>query len=417
MLLAACRTLVVVRESTDRGKVKDLLHRLPTLDDIRRKKFQSERTRKMKMNRRKFLESSSMLLSAGALGAAAGAAAQAQKPRKKYRLIATEEAFASPGQVEAMRHAGATLWNDPDMRMWRGFLENETILRRLLDLEQERLGIMDQFGVDMHLLSLTAPGVQLFDAGSATALAVSANDLLAETVKKHPTRYTGLASFAPQDPKGAAKEIERAIKTLKLNGLIVNSHTNGEYYDDPKFWPIFEAATALDAAIYIHPRNLPAHADDILQGAINLDGAIWGFQMETGLHAMRLIVGGVFDQFPKLKIVLGHMGEAVPYWLYRIDYMYNVYTSRNPGRIKIKRKPSEYVKDNFLITTSGVNFHPTLKYCHEVLGPDNIMFAIDYPYQDTEGAVTFMNSAPLSEADLEKITHGNAERIFHIPPA
>jgi len=371
----------------------------------------------MKVNRRKFLESSSMLLSAGALGAATGYAAPAPKPGKKYRLIATEEAFASPEQVESFRRGAATQWHDPDVNMWRGFLANETILRRLLDFEKERLGIMDQFGVDMHLLSLTAPGVQLLDAEAGTALAASANDLLAETVKKHPTRYTGLASFAPQDPKRAAKEIERAMNTLKLNGLIVNSHTNGEYLDDPKFWPIFEAATALNAAIYIHPRNLPAHADDILDAGINLDGAIWGFQMETGLHAMRLIVGGVFDQFPKLKIVLGHMGEAVPFWLYRIDYMYNVYTSGGRGRIRIKRKPSEYVKDNFMITTSGVNFHPTLEYCHKVLGADNIMFAIDYPYQDTEGSVAFINSAPLPEADLEKITHGNAETIFHIPPA
>lgn len=370
----------------------------------------------MKINRRKFLENSSMLLSAGALGAAAGAAAP-PKPAKNYRLIATEEAFASPEQANFFRSVAATEWHDPDVNMWRGFLDNEPLLSRLLDLEKERLAIMDQFGVAMHVLSLTAPGVQLLDPDGGTALAASANDLLAETVKKHPMRYAGLASFAPQDPKRAAKEIERAITQLKLNGLIVNSHTNGEYLDDPKFWPIFEAATALNAAIYIHPRNLPQHADDILQAALNLDGAIWGFQAETGLHAMRLIVGGVFDRFPTLKIVLGHMGEAVPYWLYRIDYMYNVYTSRGRDAHKIKRKPSEYVKDNFLITTSGVNFHPTLKYCHEVLGPDNVMFAIDYPYQETEGAVTFMNSAPLPEADLEKITHGNAERIFHIPPA
>ena len=370
----------------------------------------------MKMNRRKFLESSSALLSTGALGVAAKAAAGAAQPRpaKKYRLIATEEAFASPEQVSFFRSAAGTEWHDPDMNMWRSFLSNAPLLGRLVDLEHERLAIMDQFGIDMHVLSLTSPGVQMLDADGGTALATSANDLLAETIKKHPTRYAGLASFAPQDPKRAAKEIERAITQLKLNGLIVNSHTNGEYYDDPKFWPIFEAATALNAAIYVHPRNLPEHANDILQGALSLDGAIWGFQAETGLHAMRLIVGGVFDRFPTLKIVLGHMGEAVPYWLYRIDYMYNVYTSRGRSAHKIRRKPSEYVKDNFLITTSGVNFHPTLKYCHEVLGPDNIMFAIDYPYQETEGAANFMNTAPLPEADLEKITHGNAERIFHI---
>ena len=164
------------------------------------------------MNRRKFLESSSMMLSAGALGAAAGAP-QSSKPGKKYRLIATEEAFASPEQLESFRHEAASMWHDPDVNMWRTFLANETLLRRLLDFEKERLGIMDQFGVDIYILSLTAPGVQLLDAGAP--LAASANDLLAEAVKKHPTRYAGLASFAPQDPKRAATEIERALNTLK----------------------------------------------------------------------------------------------------------------------------------------------------------------------------------------------------------
>jgi 5-carboxyvanillate decarboxylase len=376
----------------------------------------------MKMDRRKFLGTSSMLVSAGALGAAAGTVTDAAGARgaemtsHKYRLVATEEAFATPEQVEAFRHMGATQWNDPDVVMWRGFLSNAPLLGRLLDLEHERLSIMDQAGVDMHVLSLTSPGVQMLDAAAGTALATSANDRLAEVIQKHPTRFAGLASFAPQDPNRAAKEIERAIGKLKLNGLIVNSHTNGEYLDDPKFYPIFEAAVAQNAAIYIHPRNLPQHADDILQGTLNLDGAIWGFQAETGLHAMRLIVAGVFDRYPNLKIVLGHMGEAVPYWLYRIDYMYNVYTSRRTNIKKIQRKPSEYVKDNFLITTSGVNFHPTLKYCHEVLGPENIMFAIDYPYQESKEAAHFMQTAPLPLDDMEKITHGNAERIFHITP-
>ena len=149
----------------------------------------------------------------------------------------------------------------------------------------------------------------------------------------------------------------------------------------------------------------------MVRADVNLTGALWGFQMETGLHAMRLIVSGVFDRFPNLKIVLGHMGEALPYWLYRIDYMYRSYTS---GQDKLKKMPSQYVKDNFLITTSGMNAHPVLKYCSEVLGSDSIMFAIDYPYQESVEAANFMNSAPLSEADCEKIAHGNAERIFRI---
>lgn len=384
----------------------------------------------MKIDRRQFLGNSSILASAGALGLTAGTLANAAESRAaeaasltrgemaphKYRLVATEEAFATPEQVESFRHMAATEWSDPDVVMWRAFLNNKPLLGRLLDLEHERLSIMDQAGVDMHVLSLTSPGVQMLSADAGTALAESANDQLAEVIKKHPTRFAGLASFAPQDPNRAAKEIERAMGQLKLNGLIVNSHTNGEYLDDPKFYPIFEAATSQNAAIYIHPRNLPQHADDILQGTLSLDGAIWGFQAETGLHAMRLIVAGVFDRYPNLKIVLGHMGEAVPYWLYRIDYMYNVFTSRRTNVQKIHRKPSEYVKDNFLITTSGVNFHPTLKYCHEVLGPENIMFAIDYPYQESMEAAQFMQTAPLPPEHMEKMTHGNAERIFHITP-
>jgi 5-carboxyvanillate decarboxylase len=370
----------------------------------------------MKINRRKFLESSSALISAGALGATAATSAGAQpaKPAGKLRLVATEEAFATPEQVDFFRGAAGSLWADPDMVMWRNFLKNETILRRLLDVETERLSIMDQYGIDVHLLSLTSPGVQLLDADGATALATSANDRLAETIKKHPTRFAGLGSFAPQDPKRAAKEIDRAINGLKLNGMIVNSHTNGEYLDDQKYWDIFEALSGLNTALYIHPRNVPQHVEDLMNGRLNLDGAIWGFQMDTGLHAMRLIVSGVFDQFPNLKIVLGHMGEGVPYWLYRIDYMYNVFAAPGRGRFRTKKMPSDYVKENFIITTSGVNDHAVLKYCHEVLGSDNIMFAIDYPYQDTKGASEFMTSAQLPKADLEKIAHGNAERIFRI---
>ena len=369
----------------------------------------------MKINRRKFLESSSALISASALGSTAAAAAdQPARPGGKLRLVATEEAFATPEQVDFFRSAAGSLWADPDMVMWRNFLNNETILRRLLDVASERLSIMDQYGIDVHLLSLTSPGVQLLDADRATALATSANDRLAETIGKHPARFAGLGSFAPQDPKRAAKEIERAINDLKLNGMIVNSHTNSEYLDEQKYWDIFEALSGLNTALYIHPRNVPQHVEDLMNGRLNLDGAIWGFQMDTGLHAMRLIVSGVFDQFPNLKIVLGHMGEGVPYWLYRIDYMYNVFAAPGRGRFRTKKMPSDYVKENFLITTSGMNDHAVLKYCHEVLGPDNIMFAIDYPYQDTKGAADFMNSAQLPRPDLEKIAHGNAERIFRI---
>jgi len=374
----------------------------------------------MGMNRRRFLEDSSKMVSAGLIAgaavAAAEAATQATKSARKYRLIATEEAFSIPEQVDGFRHAAELSYSNPDLDMWRAFLKPASgappLLRRLLDLEGERIQIMDQSGVAMHVLSLTSPGVQTFNADFAANLATLANDKLAEVIRKHPKRFTGLASFAPQDPKGAAKEIDRAINKLKLNGLIVNSHTNGEYLDDRKYWPIFEAACAANAAIYIHPRNMPDPCSFMIRADVDLSGALWGFQMETGVHAMRLIVSGVFDQFPNLKIILGHMGEGLPYWLYRIDYMYRAYTR---GRNKLKKTPSQYVKDNFWITTSGMNTHPVLKYCVEVLGSDHIMFAIDYPYQESPEAADFMNSAPLAAADCEKIAHGNAERIFHIP--
>jgi 5-carboxyvanillate decarboxylase len=357
----------------------------------------------MSTNRRKFLTKSSALLSAAALAPAA----QPQAPRpagKKYRLVATEEACAFPEQFDAYRKITANPGNDDDLLMWAFFFKNTTLIRRLLDFGEERKRLMDENGVDMHVLSMTAPGVQFFDADTATAMATSTNDQLAEIVRKNPQRYGALASFAPQDPKRAAKEIDRAMNQLKLNGLIVNSHTHGEYLDDPKFWPIFEAAVASKAAIYIHPRNLPTDLQRLTRGKINLYGPPWAFHTETGTHGLRLIVSGVFDQFPDLKIVLGHMGESLPYWLYRMDKYIR----------SLKRKPSEYIQSNFLITTSGVNHHPVLKYCHEVLGPDNIMFAIDYPYVDTAEAAQFMQSAQLPDADMEKITHRNAERIFRI---
>jgi len=376
----------------------------------------------MTMDRRKFLESSSALLSAAAFGAAAplAEAEAAQAPQRKYRLVATEEAFSIPEQVEYFKRAKQTLWHDPDVGQWSVFLELPQLIGRLLDVDKERLSIMDQAGVDVHLLSLTSPGVQLLDADSAVSLAELANDRLAEMIARHPARYAGLASFAPQDPARAVKEIDRAINKLKLNGLIVNSHTNAEYLDNRKFWPIFEAAQALDAAIYIHPRNPPEPAAQYLKADVNLWAAIWGFQQETGLHAMRLIISGIFDEFPKLKIVLGHAGEAVPYWLYRMDYMYlnaaaGLYKSAS-GR-KLKRKPSDYVKENFYITTSGMNDHAVLRYNHGVLGADHILFAIDYPYQESVEAAHFMNTAPLPEADVEKIAHGNAEKIFRVKPA
>jgi 5-carboxyvanillate decarboxylase len=345
-------------------------------------------------------------------------AAKSKGQRKDFRRIATEEAFSTPEQMDAMREilAKQTQYH-PDLFLWKIQTNpNGPVNKPLLDLEGERIKIMDRDGVDMHLLSLTSTGVQMMDAAKATDVAISSNDRLADVIRKHPTRFAGLATVPPQDIPAAIKETERAINQLKLNGIMINSHTNGEYLSDKKYWPLLEAIAGLKVPLYIHPRApIPAMAEAYRPE--HLEHAIWGYQAETGLHALRLIVSGVFDSIPNLKVILGHMGEALPYWLYRVDYMWCTVAIKYEGRTTLKKKPSDYFKQNFMITTSGMNWNPTLKFCIEVLGADNIMWAIDYPYQTSPDAVAFMNKAPISDADKHKIFHKNAERVFHIKPA
>jgi 5-carboxyvanillate decarboxylase len=338
--------------------------------------------------------------------------AKAKAAPKPYRIIATEEAWAIPEQLAAMKEvADAATEYDPDYFLV-GMQHTDPLRRRLLDTGEERLGIMNQGGVSMHLLAMTSTGVQTFETERAIAIAALGNDRLAEVIRRHPTRYAGLATVAPQDPSRAVIEMDRAISRLKLNGVMINSHTNGEYLDNRKYWPILEAAAGLKVPIYIHPRApSPAMAKPYRE--YHLEHAIWGYQAECGLHALKLIMSGVFDQFPDLKIVIGHMGEGIPYWLYRIDWMAEKFNMRRP---KLKMAPSDYFKRNFCITTSGVNWLPALKFCIEVISADNIMFAVDYPYQETMEAVQWLRDAQISEVDKAKIFHKNAERVFGIPP-
>jgi predicted TIM-barrel fold metal-dependent hydrolase len=333
---------------------------------------------------------------------------------KNYRRIATEEAFAIPEQMEAQRELVAnTQEYDPDLFLWKVQTDpNGPVHNRLIDLYEMRMQEMDKYDVDMHLLALTSTGVQMMDADRAVAVAEIGNDRLHEAIQRHPDRFTGLATIAVQDPPRAVKEIERAIKKLKLNGIMINSHTNGEYLSEQKYWPILEAIEDMNVALYIHPRApIPLMAKAYRTD--HLEHAIWGYQAETGLHGLRLITGAVFDQFPKLQVVLGHMGEGIPYWLYRLDFMYEK-VKIDFGRRKLKLSPSEYFKRNFYITTSGMNWEPTLKFCIEAMGADRIMWAIDYPYQDHPDAVEFMDAARISEKDKQAIYHGNAERVFKI---
>ena len=339
----------------------------------------------------------------------------------KMRKIATEEAWSIPEVANALRDVvrGPTSSLDKllvagiyDAKAGRAGYGTLNFLDGLLDTEEHRLREMDALGIDMHLLSLTAPGVQMFDADTATDLAALANDRMAEICRKHPTRFAGLASFAPHSPRRAAREMERAIRQLKLNGFILNSHTNGEYLDDPKYWPILEAAEALDACIYIHPRA----ASDGLKGPLQdygMDSAMWGYGVEVGTHVVRMMAAGVFDHFPKLKICIGHMGEAVPFWIWRITFMNS--RAQIVGRApKTRLTMEEYFLRNFVLTTSGVEDPLALDYSIKRVGIDKVLWAIDYPYQPMQPAVDFMDAAPVTESQRHKRYHENAERIFHI---
>lgn len=289
------------------------------------------------------------------------------------------------------------------------------IIECLQDLGQKRLQHMDEAGIDRQIIALTSPGVQVMDAESAADFAITANDQLSQAVRKHPSRFSGMVAIAPHKPKAAAKEIERGVHRLGLSGVIINSHTQGEYLSDSKFWAIFEAAEACDTPIYLHPNTPPRNMiQPFLE--VGLDGAIFGFGAETALHALRIITAGVFDQFPKLQIVLGHMGEALPFWAYRLDYMHRatVNSKRYETIRALKRKPSEYLRENFYITSSGFGWEPAIRFTQQTLGVDRVMYAMDYPYQHEINEVAVLDGMPLPLEDKKKFFQTNAETAFRL---
>jgi 5-carboxyvanillate decarboxylase len=338
-----------------------------------------------------------------------------------YLRIATEEAFAPPELLARYRKLLQDGYDDPGFRSLWGFYAGSspratTLAERIQDIGERRLRDMDDTGIAMQILSLTAPGVQVFDAPEATVLARAFNDQLADAIRKHPDRFSGLAAIAPQDPAGAAKELERGVRQLGLKGAIVNSHTRGEYLDDPKFWPIFEAAEHLNVPVYIHPTTPPkSMIGPFLERG--LDGAIFGFAVETGLHLLRVIVSGVFDRFPKLRIVVGHLGEGLPYWLFRIDFMHRamVKANRYASIQKLQKQPSDYIKDSVYVTTSGMAWEPPILYAQSVLGVDRVLYAMDYPYQFVPEEVKVTDDLPISDADKKKLYQTNAEKVFSLP--
>lgn len=345
-----------------------------------------------------------------------------KNPNPPYKRIATEEAWAPEEMMKLYREEIETkAIGEPGFHSLWGFFTGtsekaQAHQRRISDLGEVRLKDMDDSGIDIQVISLTSPGVQIFEPKMASSLATRFNDELAEGIAKHPDRFVGLAAFSPLDPSNAAKELERSVTKLGLRGGILNSHTMGTYLDDEKYWEIFEAAEALDVPIYLHP-NTPS--PQMLQPFVErgLDAAIYGFSCETGLHALRLLVSGLFDRFPKLQIILGHCGEALPYWLYRIDYMHGHVstTGRYPNVGPLKRRAKEYLSENFIYTNSGVGWAPPVKFVQEVISPDRMMYAMDYPWQFVPEEVGILEETlGLDDAGMKQFFEDNARRVFKI---
>lgn len=316
------------------------------------------------------------------------------------RKIALEEHFMYPGMADYWE---ATMQDVPPP-------VRAALTERLSDFGAGRLAAMDAAGVDMALVSLAGPGVQREpDAATATRRAREANDYLASQIGGRPDRYRGFAHLGVQDPAAAAKELERCVRELGFAGALINGHTEGRYLDDPFFYPVWEAAEALGAPIYIHPAD-PIEPVAALEGHAALKRATWGWTIETGSHAMRLVFSGLFDRFPKAQLVLGHMGETLPYQLWRFDSRAKLYGC------KLALEPSDYIKRNIAVTISGMYSPEPLLCAISALGAQSVMFAADYPFEDMAYAARFMDEAPIDEATREAVAFRNAERIFRLAP-
>ena len=340
---------------------------------------------------------------------------------KPYLRIAAEEAFCPPEMLDIYRgivDEGAL--DDPGfLSQWGYFLNSDSersafVRQALCCLDEGRLADMDAAGIDKAIIALTSPGVQVMPKEQAVSFAAYANDVLADGVSRHPDRYFGLTAVAPQDPAAAAKEMERG-QGLGFKGVIIHSHTLNQYMDDAKHWPIFEAAEALDTPIYMHP-NTPSKG---MVGPLierGLDGSIYGFAVETAAHLLKIIVSGALDRFPRLRFAVGHCGEAIPFWLYRLDHMHGamVRAKRYPGVMPLQRKLSEYVLQNFWVTTSGMAWPPAIEFCLRVMGVDRVLYAMDYPYQYVPAEVGWTESVNLGPKDMKKLFQTNAEALFKL---
>jgi predicted TIM-barrel fold metal-dependent hydrolase len=321
------------------------------------------------------------------------------------RTITLEEHFISPGFLagpgreftERLRNSGP-----------RG----AKICEQLQDVAEKRIAEMDAARIDMQVLSLNSPGVEQADADVQISVARESNDFLAEAVKKHPTRLAAFASLPVAAPDKAAEELERRVRQQAFKGALINGHTRGRYLDDKFFSPILECAVALNVPIYLHPTVPPKPVVDALFGGFAppvsamFAAAGWGWHIETAVHLIRMVLGGVFDRYPKLQIVIGHLGEGIPFMLPRLQKNFPTELT------KLARPLGAYLRENVHYTFGGFNFPATFLNLLLEVGAERIMFSVDYPYGSMAEARAFLEHLPVTAADRERIAHGNAETLF-----
>ena len=313
--------------------------------------------------------------------------------------IALEEHFMHPDFLE---YFGTTAVNiSPDLFGMAG--------DALQDFGERRLSAMDAIGQERAVLSLAGPGVQVEkDTSIATRKAMLCNDFLAEKILERPDRYSGFAHLALQDPVSAANELERSVKELGMLGAMVNGATNGTYLDDDRMSPVWERAEALGVPIYIHPNN-PVDVPAMYHGHPELWGPVWSWTVETGNHALRLVFSGMFDRFPGAKLILGHMGETLPYQLWRFDSRWEICNRKD---MTIEQAPSAYFKRNVWCTTAGVCSNEPLRCALDALGSDRVLFSVDYPFEKASEAGEWIEAAPISESERAQVCHGNAKALL-----
>jgi predicted TIM-barrel fold metal-dependent hydrolase len=310
------------------------------------------------------------------------------------RIIALEEHFWTPELIALRRSVDAV---------------NPKSVERLGELGVRRLAEMDAAGVDIQVLSEAEPGAQNLAPDLAVSLARVSNDLLFEATRRHPDRFAGFATLPTPDPAGAARELERCVKELRFCGAMVHGSSRGHFLDERQFWPILECAAAHDVPIYLHPSTpqVPVY-DTYYKEYPVLSRAALGFAVEMAVQAARLIMSGAFDEFPKLQIILGHLGEGMPFLLWRAD-------DTLARRGKLKRAFRDYFCDHFHITTSGNFSHPALQCAIAEMGIERILFAVDWPFQSNAEAVDFVRKAALTDAERERVFARNAGTLLRIP--